>query len=65
MERDQNKFELDFKGGIIQVRRLSMGTDVIFRIVFSDKRAPLVVTRATHSNAYKFWFYPGREAKRN
>lgn len=55
MERDQSNFELDYQEGKIQVRRHSMGAQVIFRIVFSNKRTPLVITRATHSNAYKFW----------
>ena len=55
MEQDQNNFTLDFKDGTIQVHRHTMGTQVIFRIIFSNKRTPLVVTGATHSNAYKFW----------
>lgn len=55
MEKDQNQFQLDFRQGKIQVQRHSIGAQVIFRVVFSDNRAPLVVTRATHGNAYKFW----------
>jgi hypothetical protein len=55
MEKKQNSFELDFKDEKIQVYRHSVGTQVIFRIQFSDKKPPLVITRATHANAYKFW----------
>ena len=52
---NQDKFELNFKNGKIQVQRHSVGAQVIFRIVFSDNRPPLVISRAVHSNAYKFW----------
>ena len=55
MEKNQDNFELDFKDRKIQVRRHSIGAQVIFRVVFSNKATPLVVTRAVHSNAYKFW----------
>ena len=37
------------------MNRHFVGTQVIFRIVFSDKRPPLVITRAEHSNVHKFW----------
>jgi hypothetical protein len=55
MDLDQEKFELDFQDGRISVRRHSIGAQVLFRVVFSDRRTPLVVTRATHANAYRFW----------
>ena len=55
MEKAFDNFELDFEKGKIQVHRLLVGTQTIFRILFSDKRLLLVVTRATHANAYKFW----------
>ena len=55
MEKASDNFELDFEEGKIQVNRLLVGTQTIFRVIFSDKRQPLVVTRAAHANAYKFW----------
>ena len=55
MENILDKFELDFNTGKIGVNRHSVGAQTIFRIVFSDKRPPLVITRASHSNAYIFW----------
>ncbi len=55
MEKASDNFELDFEKGKIQVHRLLVGTQAIFRILFSDKRPALVVNRATHANAYKFW----------
>jgi len=55
MERDHNNFELDYKDGKILVQRHSIEAQVIFKITFSNERPPLVVTRAIHSNAYKFW----------
>ena len=55
MDKNQDKFELDFNDGKINVSRHSIGAQVIFRIIFSDRRLPLVITRAEHSNVYKFW----------
>jgi len=55
MDKNETDFELDFEKGKIQVHRLLVGTQTIFRVIFSDKRQHLVVTRATHADAYKFW----------
>lgn len=55
MDKSQDKFELDYNKGKIHVTRHSAGVQVFFRIVFSDRRPTLVVTRAEHSNAHKFW----------
>ena len=55
MEKNQDNFELDFREGKIQVRRHSIGAQVIFRVSFSDRTPPLVLTRSAHSNGYKFW----------
>ena len=55
MERNQNDFTLDLKDGSIRVQRQSIGAQAIFRVTFSNKRTPLVVTRALHANAYRFW----------
>jgi hypothetical protein len=55
MVQDQNQFVLDFKDGKINVQRHSIGGQTIFKIIFSDKRSPLVITRALHANANRFW----------
>jgi len=55
MNQDSNNFELSFNGEKIKVQRHSIGKQTIFRIIFSDKRPTLVITRALHENAYKFW----------
>lgn len=55
MENSENKFQLDFRDGKIQVQRHSVGGQVVFRVAFSDGRAPLILTRANHANAHKFW----------
>ena len=55
MERSQDNFELDFRGEKIKVSRHSIGPRVIFKIVFPGYTRPLVVTRAIHADAYKFW----------
>lgn len=65
MEKSQDNFELEFRDGKIQVRRHSIGSQVIFQVAFSDGRRPLVLTRALHSNANKFWtsIPEGRQAE--
>ena len=55
MAVQETNFELNFKDGTIRVQRHSIGAQVIFRVTFSNKRTPLVVTRALHANAYRFW----------
>jgi hypothetical protein len=52
---DTNNFELDFEQGKIRVQRHSLSGQVIYRILFSDQRPALVVTRALHANANNFW----------
>ena len=42
MEKASDNFELDFEKGKIHVHRLLVGTQTIFRILFSDKRPPAV-----------------------
>ncbi len=55
MKKESDNFELNFNEGKINVHRHLVGTQTIFRVLFSDKRQPLAVTRATRPNAYKFW----------
>ena len=55
MENSQDIFELDFKEGKIRVQRHFVASQTIYRIVFSDKRDPLVVTRALTDNAVRWW----------
>jgi hypothetical protein len=55
MAVQENNFELNYTDGTVRVQRHSIGAQVIFRVTFSNKRAPLVITRAAHSFADKFW----------
>jgi hypothetical protein len=48
-------FELNFKGEKIRVRRRTVSGRVIFGIQFSDRKKDLIITRATHADAYSFW----------
>ena len=54
-ESEKEYIELDFETGKIRIQKHIIDNAVVFRIVFSDKRAPLVVTRALRQNATKFW----------
>jgi hypothetical protein len=55
MNQDSNNFELSYKNEIVKVQRHSIGSETIFRIIFSNSAAPLIITRATHENAHRFW----------
>jgi hypothetical protein len=55
MNQNENSFELHFKGGNIQVQRHQIERQTIYRIAFSDKRPPLVLTRATGTDTGKHW----------
>ena len=52
---DQNTFVLNFNDGKINVQKHSVGGQTIFKVDFSDKRKPLVLTRAMHANTNRFW----------
>jgi len=55
MNQDESSFELDYKGGKIRVQRHQVERQTIFRVVFSDKRPPLVLTRATGTEIGRHW----------
>jgi hypothetical protein len=49
-------FELDFKDGKIKVQRRTIaGNQTVYVIAFSDRRQPLVLTRATGTNIGRHW----------
>ncbi len=51
----KDRFELDFNAGKIRVQEHTINQYRIFRVAFSDKRAPLTITRAVHAEAFGFW----------
>ncbi|MGN6265438.1 MAG: hypothetical protein ACTHM5_07170 [Ginsengibacter sp.] len=55
MNHDRKSFQLPYKDQTINVQRHSVGGTTVFRISFSDRRPPLVITRARHQNAFNFW----------
>lgn len=55
MENSGDIFELNFKDGRIRIQRHLVANQTIYRIVFSDKRNPLVITRALTENATRWW----------
>ena len=55
MENSLDEFELDFKEGKIRVQRHFVSSQTIYRVVFSDKRSPLVVTRVLTDIASHWW----------
>jgi len=55
MESSEDIFELNFKDGMIRVQRHLVSNQIIYRIVFSDKRNPLVITRPLTQNTAHRW----------
>ena len=55
MENSQDIFELGFKEGMIRVQQHFVASHTIYRIVFSDKRDPFVITRVLTDNAARRW----------
>jgi hypothetical protein len=55
MEISEDIFDLTFKEGTIRVQRHLVSNQTIYRIVFSDKRNQLVITRALTDNAAYWW----------
>jgi len=55
MENSEDIFELNFKDGMIRIQRHLLSNQIIYRIVFSDKRNPLVITIAITENAAHWW----------
>lgn len=51
MENSEDIFDLTYKEGTIRVQRHLVSNQIIYRIVFSDTRNPLVITRALTDNA--------------
>ena len=48
-------FTLTVKGESIQVSQHTVGKNQVFRVVFPDKRAPLIVSKAKGANIGAFW----------
>ena len=55
MDNEQKLFELDFKNGKIIVQCHLVDNQTIYRIVFLDKRAALVITKFLTENASRWW----------
>jgi hypothetical protein len=55
MNSDAGSFDLYYKDEKINGQRHSIGSETIFRIIFSNSRAPLVITWAGQENKYRFW----------
>ncbi len=55
MNQNQKYFVLEYKGTKIQVQRHEIESKTIYRVVFSDKRPPLILTRATGTEIGNHW----------
>jgi hypothetical protein len=48
-------FELDYNGNRLSIQEHTVAKRSVFRISFSDTRAPLVITQATNFEGLPFW----------
>ena len=55
MEQNQGGIELNYKSIKIRVQQHQVQGQTLYRIVFSDKRPPLVLTRATGTEIGRHW----------
>ena len=55
MGNNQDVFEVGYKDGKISVQRHLVSNQIIYRVLFSNKRNPLVITRALTNNAEHWW----------
>ena len=55
MDQNQNSFELDYEGSKIRVQRHLIEKQTIYRVSFSDRRAPLVLTHASGTDIGRHW----------
>lgn len=55
MKKAPANFELDFNGGKIKIEEHTIAERTIYRILFSDKRSPLIITIATNIYDSHFW----------
>jgi len=55
INKDFDKFELEFNGVVMKVERLNLPGHNAFRIVFGSSRQPLVIARAINADAARFW----------
>ena len=54
--QNSSDFELEFKGSRILVQRRTIGgTDIVYKVTFSDGRTPLILTRATGEEIGIHW----------
>lgn len=55
MQKKEPYFELDYTSGKVRVQSVSMNGAIVYRVVFSDRRAPLTVVQATRHTGEPFW----------
>ena len=50
-----DQFTLDFRGSLLKIEGHQVGKSKVFRVVFPDKRAPLIVSKAKGKDIGAFW----------
>ncbi|MES1224239.1 MAG: hypothetical protein ABUT20_52580 [Bacteroidota bacterium] len=48
-------FEIELKGQKLQVQKLDLPKQVVFRVTFNNNKPPLMVLRASDFGGSKFW----------
>ena len=55
MENKQDIFEVTYKNIKVKIQRHLVSNQIIYRILFSDKRNPLVITESLTNNNKHWW----------
>jgi hypothetical protein len=55
MNPDHSHFEVSLRGAVLKVEKHNISGQVVYRVVFPDKRPDLFVHRALDANASRFW----------
>lgn len=50
-----DKFEITYGSTTISIERFTIGKTIAYKAIFSSKRQPIVVTKATNFELGKFW----------
>ena len=50
-----NKFELDYKGDKVNIERINLPGQVIFRVKLPGLFAPIIIGRVLNHQSVKFW----------
>jgi hypothetical protein len=55
MQHDLNNFDLSYQDTLVRITRHDIQGQTVYRVIFADKRQPLILHRALNAVAEYFW----------